>query len=101
VQWLEGLKMFRKKQTDPLGASLGPGAPIGSFVLLERESFTVDSFLKQLAATCVAGKTASDIKRDEGLFSFKAGDEFFACLRMKVPFPGDLEGPIATTWLWP
>src|SRR5581483_7196227 len=94
--------MFWKKKTDSPGASLGPGDPIGSFVLLERESFTIDSLLKQMAETCIRGKTVSAVKWDEeGLFTFSVGDEFFACLHRKVQFPGDLEGPIATTWLWP
>jgi hypothetical protein len=35
------------------------------------------------------------------LFSFDVGDESFACLHMKQQYPGDLEGPIATTWMWP
>jgi len=35
------------------------------------------------------------------VFSFCVGDASFACLHMKVQYPDDLEGPIATTWLWP
>lgn len=94
--------MFRKKQTNPPGANLGPGTPIGSFILLEGESFTIDSLLKQLARMRVAGKAVSSVKWDEeSLFSFNAGDEFFACVHLKGQYPDDLEGPIATTWMWP
>ena len=94
--------MFWKKKTDSSRASREPGGPVGSVLLLERESFTIDSFLEQIAKTRVAGKAASDIKRDkEGVFSFDVGDAFFACLHVEAQYPDDLEGPIASTWLWP
>ena len=94
--------MFWKKQTDSPRASRGPGGPVGTVLLLERESFTIDSFLEQIAKTSVSGKTVSDTKRDKGgVFSFDVGDAFFACLHVEVQYPDDLEGPLATTWLWP
>ena len=94
--------MFWKKKTDSPKESRGPEGPVGSVLLLERESFTIDSFLEQIAKTCVAGKPVSDIKRDkEGAFSFDVGDAFFACLHVEAQYPDDLKGPIATTWLWP
>ena len=94
--------MFWKKRTDSPRPNRTRGGPVGSVLLLEQESFTIDSFLKQLANTSVAGKTVSDINCDnENVFSFSVGDEFFACLYMKQQYPDDLEGPIATTWMWP
>jgi hypothetical protein len=94
--------MFWKKRTDSPDAGLGPGTPIGSFVLLERKSFAIDSFLRQMAKASVAGKAVSDIKHDEeSVFSFCVGDEVFACLHVEAQYPDDLEGPIATTWMWP
>jgi len=57
VQWLEGLEMFWKKQTDSPRASREPGGPVGSVLLLDRESFTIDAFLKQMAKTFVTGKS--------------------------------------------
>jgi hypothetical protein len=70
--------------------------------LLEQESFTIDSFLKQMAKASVTRKAVSGIKWDKGgLFSFSVGDEFFAFLHAKRQYPDDLDGPIATTWLWP
>jgi hypothetical protein len=94
--------MFWKKRTDSPRASRGPGGPVGSVLLLGQDSLTVDSFLKQMANTSINGKTASDINRDkEDVFSFSVGDESFACLHMNTQYPDDLEGPIATTWLWP
>jgi len=93
---------FKKKQTDSPNASLGPGGPIISTVLLERESFTIDSFLEQMAKTRVMGKTVSGIERGKGgVFSFDVGDEFVALAHIKAQYPDDLEGPIATSWMWP
>lgn len=93
---------WKKKQTDLPKTRLGPGGPIFSFVLLEGESYPIDLFLKHLADARVAGKAVSNIKwDDESLFSFDVGDENFVCIHIKVPYPDDLEGPIATTWMWP
>lgn len=61
--------MFFKKQIDSPGESWGGGVPILSAILLERESFPTDSFLKQMTKTCVRGKTVSGIKPEkEGVF---------------------------------
>ena len=69
---------FKKNRADS-PASLGPGGPIISVVLLERESFAIDSFLNQMAKTRVTGKAVSGIERDKGgVFSFDVGDEFLA-----------------------
>jgi hypothetical protein len=92
---------FKKKQPDSPKGKLGPGGPIISALLLEGASFPVDAFLKQAAKTRIAGKAVSGINRDEGgVFSFDVGDEFLALALMPAPYP-DLEGPIATSWMWP
>src|SRR5438552_3116983 len=100
----EGGEMFgfsKTKQADSPKGKLGPGGPIISALLLEGESFPVDAFLKQAAKTRVAGKAVSGINRgDGGVFSFDVGDEFLALALMPAPYP-DLEGPIATSWMWP
>jgi hypothetical protein len=94
---------FKKRQADSSKHTLGPGGPILSALLLEGESFPVDAFLKQAAKTRIAGKTVSNIQHaDGGVFSFEVGDEFFALALMPAPYPAsDLEGPIATSWMWP
>ncbi len=71
--------------------------------MLEGDSFPVDPFLKQAAKTRFAGKAVSGINRgDGGVFSFEVGDEFLALALMPAPYPAaDLEGPIATSWMWP
>lgn len=94
---------FKKKQDASPNERWGSGDPIISAVLLEGESFAIDSFLEQMAKTRVAGKAVSDIVRDKGgVFSFDVGDEFLALVHIKAPYPADdLEGPIATSWMWP
>jgi Domain of unknown function (DUF4261) len=94
--------MFFKKRIGSPKESWGGGGPILSALLLEPESFTADSFLQQMAKTRVRGKAVSDIKPEkEGVFSFQVGDEFFAFLHVTAPYPDNLDGPIATTWMWP
>jgi hypothetical protein len=95
---------FKKKQVaDSQEGKLGTGEPIISTLLLEGKSFPVDAFLKQAAKTRIAGKAVSNIDRgDGGVFSFNVGDEFFALALMPAPYPAkDIEGPIATSWMWP
>jgi hypothetical protein len=94
---------FKKKQADSFKDKLGAGSPVISALLLEGESFPVDAFLKQAAKTKMAGKSVSNIQRgDGGVFSFDVGDEFLALALMPAPYPAkDLEGPLATSWMWP
>jgi len=92
---------FKKKRAEE--DKLGSGEPVISALLLEGNSFPVDAFLKQAAKTRIAGKAVSNIERSEGgVFSFDVGDEFLALAVMPAPYPaGDIEGPIATSWMWP
>jgi hypothetical protein len=94
---------FKKKQADSSKGKLGPGEPVIAVLLLEGDSFPVDAFLKDVAKARIAGKAVSDINRGDGaVFSFNVGDEFLALALMPVPYPAkDLEGPIATSWMWP
>jgi hypothetical protein len=94
---------FKKKQAKTSEDKLGSGPPIISALLLEGDSFPVDAFLKQVAKSRIAGKAVSNIDRgDGGVFSFDVGDEFVALAHMPAPYPAsDLEGPIATSWMWP
>ena len=94
---------FKKKQANISEEKLGTGRPVICALLLEGESFPVDAFLKQLAKTPIAGKPASGINRGNGgAFGFDVGDEFFGLVQIPAPYPAnDLEGPIATSWMWP
>jgi hypothetical protein len=91
---------FLKKKKDQ--DKLGSGEPIITALLMEGDSFPADAFLKELAKTPIAGQAASDLKNEGQVFSFSVGDDFFALSLMPAPYPAsDIEGPIATTWLWP
>jgi hypothetical protein len=94
---------FKKKPADAPKSSQPPGVPIIAVLLLEGDSFPTDAFLKEAAKTKIAGKAVSEINRGEGgVFSFKVGDEFLAAVHIAVPYPAsDLEGPIATSRMWP
>jgi hypothetical protein len=94
---------LKKKQPASSGGKLGSGEPIIAALLLEGDSFPVDAFLKQAAGTRIAGKAVSGIERGDGaVFSFNVGDEFLALALMPAPYPAaELEGPIATSWMWP
>src|SRR5262249_24686621 len=93
----------KKKQPEPGADKHESGGPIIATLLLEGNSFPVDAFLKDVAKTRIAGKAASDIDPGKGgVFSFDVGDEFLALALMPAPYPAsDLEGPIATSWMWP
>ncbi len=73
-----------------------------SALLLEGESFPLDAFLEQAANTRFAGYAVSGIHNSEGVFGFNLGGELFALVLIPAPYPArDLEGPIATSRLWP
>ena len=94
---------FKKKQADSADGKLGPGGPIISALLLEGDSFPVDAFLGQAAKTKLAGESVSNIQNSNGgVVSFNLGNEFVALAQMPAPYPAsDLEGPLATSWMWP
>lgn len=80
-----------------------PGATVINALLLEEESFPFDTFLEQLATMKIAGKSVESIQlRDGDVCSFNVDDEFFGLALMPAPYPAqDLEGPLATAWMWP
>jgi hypothetical protein len=79
------------------------GEPIISTLLLEGDSFPADAFLKEAAKTKFMDKSVSNISPEkEGVFGFDIGDEFFALALMPAPYPAsDMDGPLATAWMWP
>lgn len=94
---------FFKKQAGKSEATRTAGRPIISAVLLEGESFPTDTFLAHVAKARFAGKSAAKIERGDGqVFSFQLGDELVVLGLMPAPYPAkDLEGPLATSWMWP
>ncbi len=94
--------LFKKKQSGSQGKP-SSGGPLIAALLLEGDSFPVDAFLEAAAKTRIAGHAVSEIKRGDGdVISFNVADEFVALALMPAPYPAaDLEGPLATTWMWP
>jgi len=94
---------FKKQRADSSQGKLGHGRPIIAVLLLKGDSFPVDAFLEHATNARIAGKAVSGVRRSEGgVFGFDVGDEFFALALMPAPYPAaDLEGPIATSWMWP
>ncbi|MBT9148173.1 MAG: hypothetical protein DDT32_01943 [Syntrophomonadaceae bacterium] len=93
--------LFKAKKLESFDSKLGTGKPIITALLLQGDNYPVEVFLKQVAKVRIAGKAVSGIRCGEGtVFSFDVGDEFFALTHIPCLSP-DLDGPIATTWMWP
>lgn len=94
---------FKKKQADTSDGKSESGKPLICALLLKEESFPTDTFLKQLAKTKISGKPVKNAECTEnGIITFNVGDELVALALMPVPYPAsDLEGPIATSNIWP
>lgn len=93
----------KKKRPNSRKDKPNSGAPIISVLLLEGNSFPVDLFLRKAARTKMARKAVKKTDRGDGcVSSFEVGDEFVTLALMPAPYPAtELEGPLATTWLWP
>lgn len=93
---------FKKKPSTPCQSEGGAGEPLISYLLLQEKSFPFDAFLKQLAKTRIAGRKVSEPHRNGDIVTFELDDELVAIALMPAPYPAsDLEGPIATSWMWP
>jgi hypothetical protein len=94
---------FKKKQPESSDNGGGKGEPIISALLLEGDSFPADAFLKQIVKKKFGGKAVSNVDAGDGrVFTFNIGNELLALAVMPAPYPAsDLEGPIATSWMWP
>lgn len=96
--------MARKKRRGvPSKSEKELGDAVHSVVLSKGDLFPVDKFLKHAARLRIAGTAVSEIERDDkGVFSFHVSDAFIASIHVAAPYPADaLEGPIATSWMWP
>lgn len=71
--------------------ALGPGAKL-----------SISTMQRDLAATWPDLPPAAQVEKAEKTFSFSIGDALVAVGHMPAPIPWrDLEGPCATSWLWP
>lgn len=94
---------FKRRKAEAPKQKLGRGEPVIAALLLAGDSFPADDFLQQVAATRIAGRKATEVERGDGkIVSFRLGDELVALALMPAPYPAsDLDGPLATSLLWP
>lgn len=99
---------FKRKAADAADggtsqANTKAGGPLIAALLLEGESFPFAAFAQAMAGTQIAGKTPVNMETDkDGMAIFHVGDEMCAIALMPKPYPwSDLEGPCATSWMWP
>lgn len=101
--------MFERWKRRPLAnpakapVSGNTGEPAISAVLMESTTFPFDAFLGQLAQSQFGGRTPSAVDSNEdGILTFQLDDDLVAIALMPAPYPwSDLEGPCATSWMWP
>ncbi|MFO0959695.1 MAG: DUF4261 domain-containing protein [Isosphaeraceae bacterium] len=95
---------FKKKPPKPHADERPSGGPILAFLLLEGDTFPFEGLIQQLSKKKkLAGQPVSEVESSEGgTLTFKVGDELVAMGLMPAPYPAsDLEGPLATSWMWP
>jgi hypothetical protein len=84
------------------GPSGQAGEPVIAALLLEGDTFDVAALERKLRGATVAGRTPTDFRIDNGILTLQLDDELIAVAPMPVPYPwSDLQGPCATSWLWP
>ena len=84
----------------------GPGAreegPAIGFVLLKGDQYDFNKALGILSKAKIAGKAMTKVELKDGMLVGYVGDAMVALALMPAPVPaGDLEGPCATSWMWP
>jgi hypothetical protein len=79
------------------------GEPIIAAVLMEGDTFPFAQFQQVLAKSGPGGRRPAELNMaKDGILMCKLGDEMCALALMPAPYPWkDLEGPCATSWMWP
>jgi hypothetical protein len=78
------------------------GGPVIAALLMEGDSFPIEAMKQRIARGPIGGRTPADIKTEKGFLMFTLGDDLVAVAPMPAPYPwSDLEGPCATSWMWP
>ena len=92
----------RPTKEEPKSTSSQKGGPVIAAVLLEGDSFPLATLQSQVATTKFLGCKPTDVKVKDGILSSSLGDEIVCWAHMPAPYPwSDLEGPCATSWMWP
>src|SRR4051794_6677557 len=79
-----------------------PGTPLISAILMQGDSYPIEQLKAQLERSQILGQRPTGAQIAKGILTARLGDEFIAIAPMPAPYPWtDLEGPCATSWMWP
>jgi hypothetical protein len=78
------------------------GLSMAMIALAPKPQLSGTAIQRHLAATWPALPRASDLQKKDNTLSFDVGNQMVIMGLMPAPIPwSDLEGPCATSWLWP
>jgi len=79
-----------------------PGCPIIAALLMEGDEFPIEAVQAQIAKTPITGSMPTAGQVANGILTFDLADDIAALAPMPAPYPwSDLQGPCATSWMWP
>jgi hypothetical protein len=91
-----------RKKNKPESTASKEDGPLIAVVLLEADCFPMAALQKQITEATICGRKTSEVKSDKGILSCTLGDEMVYWAHMPAPyFWKFLEGPCATSWMWP
>lgn len=94
---------FKKKQPAAASAPAAPAGPLTAMLLLKSDRFPYESFANLLSGERIHGQKITLAQSEDHLYVFEIkGGGFGTFAEMPHPYPwSDLEGPCATSILWP
>jgi hypothetical protein len=97
------LGWFKRRQTPQTKATTDhEDGPAIAALLLEGDSFPLAGLQQQVMKGPICGSKPTDVEVTKGFLTCSLGDEIVAWAPMPAPYPwSDLEGPCATSWMWP
>lgn len=77
-----------------------PGNPVIAFVLFRDAGPTAAELLSEISRATLHGQTPGDLKDDNGVITFKLGDDTAGIVVIPKPYPAsDLDAAIRETWM--
>lgn len=71
-------------------------------LLLQGDSFPMEHLREAVGQRRFGGMTGEGAAINDGVLTFQLGDDIAGVALMPAPYPwSDLEGPVATAWMWP
>jgi len=92
----------RLKQVEPKSVIAQEDGPVIAAALVEGDSFPLAALQSEVAKATICDRKPTDVTVSGGILSCSLGDEIVCWAHMPAPYPwSDLEGPCATSWMWP